>query len=147
MSRPARMVSGVLLLVLLSACGGGEASPAASLASPIATPSSTLVPTQPADDAPAELQGDWTTASGDPDPVTLTISRSGYQIHRGGGFGQGAISVDGDQIRFFGSDLCEGEGTYTWLIADGVLTFVPVGHDPCGNRSAVLIDRTYLPAP
>ena len=145
MSRPARMVSGALLVVLLAACGSGGASPTDSLASPIATSSTSPVPTQPADDAPAELQGDWTTASDDPDPVTLTISRSGYQIHRGGGFGQGAISVDGKQIRFFGSDLCEGEGTYTWSIDDGVLTFALEGDDPCGNRSVVLVDRTYEP--
>ena len=141
------MVMGAVLLAVLAACAGGESSPSVTSASPMTTASVTSQPTALTDGAPAELQGEWTTPSGDPDPVTLTISRSGYQIDRGLGFGHGAIAVDGDQIRFFGSDLCEGEGTYTWSIEGGVLIFTPEGDDPCGGRSVVLINRTYQPVP
>ena len=143
MRRQARTVSGVLMLAVLAACAGGDPSPSASLVSPIATATATSEPTALPDAAPDELQGAWTTPSGDPDPVTLTITPSGYQVDRGLGFGRGAISVDGDQIRFFGSDLCDGEGTYAWSIDGGVLTFTPEGDDPCGGRSVVLIDREY----
>jgi hypothetical protein len=147
MRRQARMVMWMVLLAVLAACAGGEASASATSASPMATASVTSQPTGPADEAPAELQGAWTTPSGDPDPVTLTLSPSGYQVDRGLGFGHGAISVDGDPIRFFGSDLCDGQGTYTWSIEAGVLTFTPENDDPCDGRSAVLIDRTYERVP
>ena len=55
--------------------------------------------------------------------------------------------MDGDQIRFFGSDLCEGEGTYTWSIDGGVLIFTPEGDDPCGESQRGPDRSDYQPVP
>jgi Rieske Fe-S protein len=137
-----RSAIGLLLMVLaVSGCAGAQASPPAATASPPPAASATAEPTERADVAPEELQGAWEATNGD--QVTLTILRTGYQVDRGFGFGRGNISVDGDEILFSGSDLCEGAGTYIWQIEDGVLTFTPVDDDPCGGRRAILIDRLY----
>jgi hypothetical protein len=134
--------SGLVLMALaISSCAGTQASVPAASASPRPTASPTAQPTERPDAAPEELQGEWQTTNGD--PATLTILRTSYHVRRGGGFGRGNISVDGEEIVFSGSDLCEGSGTYVWQIEDGTLTFTPVDDDPCGGRTAVLIDRVY----
>src|SRR4029079_10759980 len=126
-------------------CSGG---PGASIAIETASqapsqPASTL-PTPPADAAPAELQGAWSTQMAADDEVTLTITETGYSIKRGSFTGFGHIAVNGDEITFSGNEQCDGAGTYRWEIADGQLTFTPAGEpDPC-PRLSVLQGQTYV---
>ena len=128
------------LLVLVQACA------AATPTSTGPTPSPTLEPTPslPADAAPDELQGRWSTVMGPGDNVTLIIGQTGYSLVRGGFSGHGHISVHGDQIEFSRANQCaDGSGTYRWQISGGTLTFLPVGaRDPC-PRVSVLKEHDF----
>ena len=162
-----------LLLVLLAAtasCTGGtpdepsaapvvpSSSPAVSAAAsqapgaspsrgPSPRPSPSLSPTPVGDPAPPELIGEWHTAVTNGEQVTLRLQETLYGITRGAGVGSGKLVVQGGEITFFGSQLCEGTGTYRWSLADGALTFTPVGPDACGGRSLVLDGFTYTGGP
>ena len=92
--------------------------------------------------APAELQGRWRTVINDSDQPVLTITDFKYTIERLG-MGTGAIEVNGDQIVFFGSNLCSGRGTYHWSIDAGTLTLTAVGADPCPNRADAIRSRPF----
>jgi hypothetical protein len=141
MQRAPSVIGLVLAALVTGGCAGTQSGLPAASVSPQPTESATPLPTERADMAPEVLQGEWQTTNGD--PATLTILRTSYQVRRGGGFGRGNISVDGQEIVFSGSELCEGSGTYEWQIEDGTLTFTPLDDDPCGGRTAVLIDRVY----
>jgi glucose/arabinose dehydrogenase len=144
----------VILGALLAAVAGCSAGPASSApsaspsvtASPTASlgPSATALPSLPADAAPAELKGRWTTLMGPNDVVLLIVNDSGYSISQGGAANGGHISVVGDQIAFSRVNSCAGTGTYHWAIdANGILTFTPVGDpDPC-PRGGFLKGQAY----
>jgi hypothetical protein len=78
----------------------------------------------------------------DADKPVLTITDFKYTIERLG-IGTGSIEVTGDQIRFFGSSLCSGDGVYRWSIEAGTLALAPVGEDPCANRADAIRNRPF----
>ena len=130
------------LLVLVQACGGAATTPTTTGPTPSLTPEAT--PSLPADAAPDELQGRWSTSMGPGDNVTLIIGQTGYSLVRGSFSGHGHISVHGDQIEFSRANQCaDGSGTYRWQISGGTLTFLPVGaRDPC-PRVSVLKEHDF----
>jgi glucose/arabinose dehydrogenase len=136
-------------LATVAGCSAGPASSASSpsvAASPTATlaPTPTALPSLPADAAPADLKGRWTTLMGPGDEVLLIIGDSGYSIRFSGVTNNGHISVVGDQIAFSRVNSCAGTGTYRWAIgANAILTFTPFGDpDPC-PRGGVLKGQAY----
>jgi hypothetical protein len=149
-----------LAVALVVACG--PAGPSATLPSAsapvVVTPSSSPVPASPSpaaarttvptasavveNPAPPELAGSWGTTGSD--RIILTFVSDRYSISRGPGSARGRIAVRGDEIEFFGSDLCVGSGVYRWAVAAATLTLTPVGTpDPCGMRSDALVDRSF----
>jgi len=149
MSRHARLdLAAAALALCLGACSGQGAAPSQpTVASPAAVataaPAATSKPTTPQRiPAPAELQGRWRTVINDADQPVLTITDFKYTIERLG-MGTGAVEVDGDQIAFFGSNLCSGRGTYQWSIDAGTLTLTAVGADPCANRADAIRGRPF----
>jgi hypothetical protein len=54
----------------------------------------------------------------------------------------GHVSVSGDTITFFGSNVCTGTGTYRWSRTDGGLAFVRLTPDPC-PRARILPAGTW----
>ena len=157
------MAAGVISAGLVIGCGatpssdgGAVASVAASIASmtspspsaPRPAASESLRPETQAPTAsasanapPAELRGIWRTQIG-ADRTDLTLIPGYYKIARGGAGGGGRIAVTGNLIEFFGSDLCEGSGTYAWVVDGDRLTLTPQDADPCGRASA-LANVTY----
>jgi len=142
-------VLGLALLVV--ACTGQsgptgnlETSAAPSAPAPVtATSTPSARPTaSPRTPAPAALQGRWRTVINDNDKPVLTITDFKYTIERLG-IGTGSIEVHGDQIDFFGSNLCSGKGTYGWSIEGGTLTLTAVGADPCANRADAIRGRPF----
>jgi hypothetical protein len=129
------------LALFLTACSSSTIS-APSLPS---TPTETASPTLPPDAAPTQLQGRWTiplVAPGDT-PILLIINQTAYSIGRAGSSGQGHISVHGDQIEFSRVQSCPDEiGAYRWKISGGILTFIPLGPDPC-PRAFVLKNHEF----
>lgn len=78
------------------------------------------------------------------DSVTLSLNGNSYTISRGGSAGTGRISVEGNIIRFSGSNLCTGEGTYRWTIDEDNLTLETIeAGDPCGGRREALDGVIY----
>ena len=158
--RPLRLV--VAALVVAGCADSGASDDAASAppsdaasampsaaASVDMTPSSTPS-TAPSPSAPAEpraLFGTWrTTLAGE--PLSLNITETTYRIVRGANAANGSVTVTGDQIEFFDSDLCPGSGVYRWAISEeGALSFFPVVTEPCpGRAEAVLVRYTdYSP--
>ena len=105
---------------------------ASAAAPPLATPGPTASPTVPPDVAPAELQGKWQAELAADDVVVLTIGQTGYSINRYGASHPGHLSVTGHTIVFSRVSDCAGDGTWTWSIAGGVLTFeATAAPDPC----------------
>jgi len=132
--------TGALLALILTACSSNTLSGSST---PI--PTETASPTIPPDAAPPELQGRWTiplVAPGDT-AILLIVNQTAYSIGRAGSSGQGHISVHGDQIEFSRVQACpDVTGTYRWKISAGILTFTPVGPDPC-PRAFVLKEHKF----
>jgi hypothetical protein len=138
--------------VLLVACAGDVGSSrdgqtASADVSP--TPGTSAVSsnagaTEPPDGAPRELAGRW-RRNVQGETVILTLDGTGYHIQRGPASGSGRIAVDGDEIEFYGSNLCDGQGTYTWSFEEGRLRFTEIVADPCDGRTVVLLRGTFGP--
>jgi len=132
-----------------SAPHSATASPTATLsqtATPTPSPSPTASPTPtPTSEtgAPAELAGSWSTTLTAQDVVTLTLRDNRYTIARGAQFGAGRIDVTGDTIVFSGSDLCAGNGAYTWSVEGAMLTFSSAQSEACGGRGEVISEISY----
>ena len=146
-ARTPRDLVSIVLVLCLAACSGqaalssGQVTPTPGTletAGPTATPK----PTAPRIPAPADLQGRWQTVINDADKPVLTLTDFKYTIERLG-IGTGSIRVDGDQIVFFASNLCQGEGTYRWSIEGQTLTLAAVGPDPCPNRADAIRNRPF----
>ena len=115
-----------------------SAAPPSEVATPEPTPEPS--PTATESQAPRSLFGTWRTTLGG-SPLSLQISESTYRIVRGTNAGTGSVSVDGDRIEFFDSDLCAGTGVYRWTITDGTLSFFPIETEPCPGRAESLLVR------
>jgi hypothetical protein len=143
-----RALATVALALCLTACSGQAAVPTGQVTPTPATletagPTATAKPTAPPRiPAPADLQGRWRTVINESDKPVLTITDFKYTIERLG-IGTGSIEVNGEQIRFFGSNLCSGDGIYRWSIEGGTLTLAPVGADPCANRADAIRNRPF----
>jgi hypothetical protein len=152
--RPIILVLTAVLGQSLAACSGpatetaspppasvapAESSAAPSIA-PTAAPTKTPAPT-PALPAPAALQGRWRAEIGAGIAI-LTFTATDYRLNWLG-TGAGRIAVDGDEITFFGSGECPGDGTYRWSIEGDQLHFEPIGTDACPIRADWAADRTY----
>ena len=141
-----QLLSIAAVIVTVAACAPTQPTspnPTVSIApSPSASPTvNFLEPT-----VPAELAGTWRRSVGG-EMVDLSL-QVGYTIQRGFGRGSGRVTIDGDEIEFHGSDLCEGSGIYTWVVEGDTLTFTMVGTDPCSGRLEVLVPgsfRRYVP--
>ena len=138
----------VVLALCLTACSSPAPAPTAQV-TPTPAIVATLAPTgppkptaSPRTPAPGELQGRWQTVINDTDKPVLTITDFKYTIERLG-MGTGSVEVTGDQIRFFGSSLCSGDGIYRWSIVGGTLTLAPVVADPCANRADAIRNRPF----
>jgi hypothetical protein len=151
----ARCVAAGVSLLLLGGCAGTASSPtpppttgpsAAAIASAPTTEPSLAVTAAPAT-APADLIGSWSTTLDGGDKLTLTLTDKSYRLTRGPNSGSGRIAVQGDEIVFSGSNLCDGTGTYHWAIDGDSLTFSAFGPaDPCGG-TRVLDGQVYLRVP
>ena len=75
-------IGAVALLILVQACGGAATTPTST--GPTPSPTTEPTPSLPADAAPDELQGRWSTLMGPGDNVTLIIGQTGYSIVRRG---------------------------------------------------------------
>jgi hypothetical protein len=143
-----RLVLTVLLSLGLAACGqtanpggvpttspGSETSAAASATTAETAGQSAAPQPTPQFPAPPELQGAWRGLVAEDDEVTLRVQASSYTITRViRGFaarGSGQVEVDGDEIVFSRSNLCDGDGRYRWAIEGNVLRFTPLAPDPC----------------
>jgi len=138
----------VACLLLVACAGDGGSSPDGQTASGgvSSAPSASPVPsnaeaTQPPNAAPPELAGRW-RRSVQGETVILTLDGTGYHIQRGSHSGNGRISVDGDEIEFYGSNLCDSRGTYTWSFENERLRFTEIVEDPCDGRTVVLLRGT-----
>jgi hypothetical protein len=123
-----------------------SASPSGDGSSPSAASPSPSASALPSDAAPAELQGTWTITipSGiEQGLVTLTLFATRYRIVHGPVVARGDISVDGDEITFLTSNLCDGRGTYRWAIVGDELTFTAGATRDICARVEVLDKRTY----
>ena len=90
---------------------------------------------------PRALFGTWRTSLGG-QPLSITITESTYRIVRGSNAGNGSVTVDGDEIEFFDSDLCPSRARYRWSISDaGALTFFPLETELCTGRAEALLVR------
>jgi hypothetical protein len=154
MRSPARAL---IITLLLAACTAAAPSDDADPSVPSEPPSSapSVAPTvDPTPDetpepspspaasvGPRELFGTWrTTLAGE--PLSLNITESTYRIVRGSNSANGSVSMSGDQIEFFGSNLCAGTGVYRWTIGeDGALSFSPIETEPCDGRLEALLVR------
>jgi hypothetical protein len=135
------------LALALAACGGDDDEQAPSAAdgsmTDVATSPTAQVTTPTPDPATAVLFGEWHTEISADDKVTLTLRDGRYAIRRGPAAGTGSLSATASEAVFANSNLCDGDGVYTWSIEDGALTFTSATSDPCGGRSEVLDGKTY----
>jgi hypothetical protein len=151
------MVRRIVPLCLLIACSGvavpsdptttAETASTATSTTPVPT-TTTSAPatttTAAADAAPPELAGIWEGEVTPSDSVTLSLNGNSYTISRGDSAGSGRISVEGDIIRFSGSNICDGEGTYRWTIeGDTLMLEITEAGDPCSGRREVFEGVTY----
>lgn len=146
-----RTLGALVIVTLVAGCAATEVSPEPGAASPMADPTAAVTPTptqEPppsptpmptASAVPRALFGTWRTTLGG-QPLSLGITESTYRIVRGSNAADGSVRVDGDQIEFFGSTLCDGTGTYRWTITDGSLSFFPL-EEPCPGRAEALLVR------
>jgi hypothetical protein len=145
-----RMRRIVIVIVCLAAagCTSGGSPSSAGVPSAVETtgaPAPSAAASAPASEeagaAPDELAGTWRRVVFGEEAL-LTLAGNGYNITRAGNIGSGAIEVVGDQIRFYGSSLCDGEGIYAWTIEEGRLRLTEVQVDPCTGRSEVFLRGT-----
>ena len=130
-----------LLVALLAggACGGDDDAGIA----PDAAPSTTAAVAR---SMPTELHAGWQTTLDNGESVTLRLRADSYQITRGADSGSGRVDVEGDIMTFSNSNLCDGIGTYRWLLQNDILTLTSTGADPCSGRSEALAAQTFVRA-
>ena len=99
---------------------------------------------------PGELAGVWCLgplSGGDFQCLLLADSRFEFFVNNpSGGFAYGHVSVSGNTITFYSSNVCTGTGTYQWSLSDGGLTFIQLTPDPC-RRAEFLPAGTWTAHP
>jgi hypothetical protein len=126
-------------LLLLPACGsdGDESSGSAT------SPAATAAESSPNGVVPEELQATWRLESDTiEEPVRLSLRDASYSISRGGASGSGTIAVEGDELVFSDSNLCDGVGRYRWTL-DGERLSLERLEEACSGRAPVLEGATY----
>jgi hypothetical protein len=151
MDKSARDVAIGLALLLISGCAASTTGSGPQPTTAVTASASTAEPSRPTpaltNAAPAQLVGNWVTTLDSGDKLTLTLGSKSYRLTRGANSGSGHISVQGDEIEFSGSNLCDGTGTYHWSIDGDDLTFTAFGPtDPCGG-TRVLDRQVYVRIP
>ena len=119
-------------------------------ATPHATATATPVASPPPGGPPsAELIGDWTLMTTNPNRAADLIFLGGtrYHLSSPGGDSFGMVVVNGTEIDFFSADPCDiplpgGVGRYQWNLQNGLLRFVRLSDDPCG-RVDELDNKSY----
>jgi hypothetical protein len=137
MSRRTSACTAILALVLLPSCGSdGEAESGGAPTAAATTSASPAVP--------AELQATWRLESDTiEEPVRLYLRDGSYTISRGGASGGGAVAVEGDEMVFSDSNLCDGEGRYRWTLEGDRLSLERI-EEACSGRAPVLEGATYV---
>jgi hypothetical protein len=120
-------------------------------------PTPTLVPPTPTPDTSgALLAGTYTTTItaldtnvGFEGDWELEFTESGilYLTWNGQRLDPSRFAVTQDQIDFGVGPGCGSPWSYRWTLESGVLTFGPVGEDPCSNRQLVLTAHPLLRMP
>jgi len=121
------------------------ASPSVPITTAVASTAVASTATSPSSaPAPAELVGTWRTELAPGDPVELRIHGTTYgTTHGAESAAAGKITVDDDEITFFGNNFCNGVGSYRWARSGDQLTFTSVSPDQCGGRNGIINHRTY----
>ncbi len=144
-SRAEWLLTVAAVIVTLAACAATQPAAPSPTASHDPSPSTSPSPSPTVNflepTVPAEIAGTWRRSVGG-QTVDLSL-QVGYTIQRGGGRGSGRVTIDGNDIEFHSSSLCEGSGTYTWVVEGDTLTFTMVGTDPCSGRSEVLVPGSF----
>ena len=87
-----------------------------------------------ANNVPGELAGVWCLPLSDGNFQCLLLADSRFRFfvnNRSSGSASGHVSVSGDTITFYSSNVCTGTGTYQWSLSAGGLTFIQLTPDPC----------------
>lgn len=139
---------GLPLLVLTAACASAAPDPSVTTAQTVPTtaittttvaPSTTEEPTTSttaaADSVPPDLAGRWFSEL-DGERLILSLNGTTYAILFGTSH-DGKVSVDGNQIRFYGGEVL-GDGLYEWTVDGETLTFTALEPDSSGGRQAAL---------
>jgi hypothetical protein len=151
-ARLARSIAAGFALLLIGGCAGTASSPTPEpTTAPSTVASAAALTTEPSvasrastATAPTQLIGSWSTTLDSGDMLTLTLTDKSYRLTRGPNSGSGRIAVQGDEIEFSGSNLCDGTGTYHWSIDGDSLTFTAFGPaDTCGG-TRVLAGQVYF---
>lgn len=112
------------------------------------------VPTEPAtttsaapDAAPPGLSGRWQTENPFGERVILTFVGTNYSFNvvGQGFFGEGKISVEGNQIRFYNAFPNQGDGFYEWTVDGDTLNFVAL--DPSMSLALGGLTWSTFPGP
>jgi hypothetical protein len=140
-------------LLLIAACGASSAESLVTTTEPTVTtvaptttaaPTTTLQPTTTitaaADAAPPELYGTWRSELPWGEGVFLSLTGTSYTLNAAeGGAANGAISVDGQRIRFYDGYPQLGDGFYEWRVDGETLTFTELEPpDEVGGRRTAL---------
>jgi hypothetical protein len=150
----------IIIVAIITACGSTVASTTAAAsaaeatttapittAAPITTTTEPVTTTSAAPDAaPPGLSGRWQTENTFGERVILTLVGTNYSFNvvGQGFFGEGKISVSGNQIRFYNGFPNPGDGFYEWTIDGDTLNFVALEPlDVTGARQAHLVDFVW----
>jgi hypothetical protein len=140
-------------LFFMASCGASSAEPLVPTSEPTVTtsapptteaPTTTLQPTTTitaaTDAAPPELYGTWRSELPWGEGVFLSLTGTSYTINAAeGGAANGAISEDGQRIRFYDGYPQLGDGFYEWRVDGETLTFIELEPlDEVGGRRNAL---------
>ena len=132
-------------LVAVSCSGGGSSSTASTPTAPSPAPAPAPAAENP---APQTLQGTWAAMTNTLDAtnvrVTLRLLETTYTIASPGHSTTGSISVAGQVIEFFGTELCDdSRGSYRWSVQGNALSFTETAPDACAARRIAVNGVTY----
>ncbi len=149
--RTLTILVGLALLAAGCAQGGGPGpTTAPTVAGPAATIAAAPTASPPAptllNPAPEEMLGKWTTTFAEDDVATNRIQPTGIRITR---FATATVRLEvfGDELVLSHSQLCTGEGRYSWSIEGDTLRFDSITPDECDGRSKTFDGVEYTRVP